>query len=147
MGDAIRVTASVFRGTGREGDFSWMIEQPRYERSLFVFNDSEDRFEAFMTGIARGGGNAVIRPYQAWRPRAAGVPTGPGYDALDAHARKVIDRAIGRIRELLQTGWYDEVVYSASPDNPERLGHGIFDVGPDVLGYIPEQIRQAARGV
>jgi hypothetical protein len=143
MSGAARVTLrpSVFAGGGKEGDFAWMIEQPAYDRALFVFNDNEGQFLAYMQGISAGGGNAVIRPYQGWGPKAAGVPTGPGYDALTRHNRAVIDQALARIRALIKSGRYTTLVYSADKADPSLLGHGIFTVGDDVRRYIVSELQ------
>ena len=135
---------SVFNGGGKEGDFGWMIKQPQYEKALFVFNDNESQFLAYMDGISVGGGNAVIRPYQGVGVRAAGVPTGPGYDALTTENKAIIDRALARIRALLKTGGYATLVYSADKDDPSLLGHGIFDVGEDVRRYIVAELKRIA---
>ena len=85
----IVLTPSVFSQPGVEGDFGWMIGQPRWQQTLFIFNDNEHQSQAFLAQVAggsiepasgacqAGGGNAVIRPYQCQTPpRAAGVPTG-----------------------------------------------------------------------
>lgn len=135
---------SVFVGGGKEGDFSWMIERPEYDKALFVFNDNESQFQAFMDGISVGGGNAVIRPYQGAGARAAGVPTGPGYDALTRENKAIIDRALARIRALISSGRYTTLVYSADEDDPSLLGHGIFDVGDDVRRYIVAELKAIA---
>ncbi|MCB1741457.1 MAG: hypothetical protein KDK91_13870 [Gammaproteobacteria bacterium] len=142
----IRLVASVFERRNAEGDFAWMIEQPEYARALFVFNDNEGQFEALLAGLAAGGGNAIIRPYQAGRPRAVGVPTGPGYDRLRPEVQAVIDRALARIGELVGCGDYDRLIYSADPSDPALLGHGIFEVGQDVRAYIVEGLRRIAAG-
>ena len=57
--------------------------------------------------------------------------------------RAVIDDAVAVIRELLATGRYDRVVYSAADDSG-GLGTGIFDVGDDVKAYIVAQLRGLA---
>lgn len=96
----INVIKSQFVKSGIVGDFSYMIEQPEHQGTLFVFNDNEEQFLAhFLSadnpygaasmGIGQltlatdadpcssGGGNAAIRPYQcAPHRRAVGVPTG-----------------------------------------------------------------------
>lgn len=96
----INVIKSQFVKSGVGGDFSYMIEQPEHQATLFVFNDNEEQFLAhFLStdnpygaaslGIGQltlavgadpcssGGGNAAIRPYQcAPHRRAVGVPTG-----------------------------------------------------------------------
>lgn len=152
----LTLTPSVFVGSGAAGDFRWMIEQPDWRQTLFIFNDNETQSRVFLDQVATGaidvgssacqagGGNAVIRPYQCRTPRrAAGVPTGPGYRSLTAHAREQIDRAIADVGTLLAADQeIAEVIYSASPHDPDVLGHGIFEVGEDVLRYIPAELRR-----
>jgi hypothetical protein len=146
----VEITGVVFEGAGRHGDFGWMVEQPQYADALFVFNDNEGQFRAFRldsrsrAGCSAGGGNAGIRPYRCQEPpRAAGIPTGDGggYSSLDDHARAVIDEAIGVIRDLVASGRYRRVFFSASPGDPNLLGTGIFDVGEDVRRYVVQQLR------
>ena len=133
---------SVYKSAGIDGDFGWMIEQPEFARSLFIFNDNEIQFEDFHqgrpSGLFTGGGNAIIRPYQGTKPqRAAGIPTGDhgGYSELSPHVCQTIDRAIQYIRELLQSGDYDEVVFSYDSEN-DTLGTGIFKPHASVKKYI-----------
>jgi hypothetical protein len=133
---------SVYKSAGIDGDFGWMIERPEFARSLFIFNDNETQFEAFHqgrpSGLFAGGGNAIIRPLQDTKPqRAAGIPTGDhgGYSELSPQVCQTIDRAIQYIRELLQTGDYDEVVFSYDSKN-DTLGAGIFKPHESVKKYI-----------
>jgi hypothetical protein len=132
-----------------------MLTRPEHADSLFVFNDNETQFRAFRRqpdsgpGCSPGGGNAVVRPYRCQDPpRAAGIPTGDagGYPRLDEHARATIDDAIDVIRDLLASGRYRRVYFSASPEDPNLLGTGIFEVGEDVRRYIVAQLRALARG-
>jgi hypothetical protein len=144
-----------FDGPGRHGDFGWMLESGEYDDALFVFNDNESQFRAFREdprggpGCTPGGGNAAIRPYRCQDPpRAAGIPTGNrgGYPRLDEHARSVVDEALGVVGDLLATGRYHRVYYSASRDDPDLLGTGIFEVGEDVRRYVVERLRALGRG-
>jgi hypothetical protein len=147
---AVQVIGSQFSGAGAEGDFSWMIERPEYADALFVFNDNEEQFRAYVkdpaggAGCSPGGGNAVIRPYRcADPPRAAGIPTGSGgggYPSLTDAVRGVIDDAIAVIEDLLASGRYERLVYSAASDG--GLGTGIFRVGDDVKRYIVDELRK-----
>ena len=138
----IRIRKSVFQGGGCDGDFGWMIKQPEFARSLFIFNDNETQFEDFHqgrpSGLSAGGGNAIIRPYQGTKPqRAAGIPTGDhgGYSELSPPVCQTIDRAIQYIRALLQSGDYDEVVISYDSKN-DTVGTGIFKPHASVKKYI-----------
>ena len=138
----INIVRSTFRRSGMQGDFGWMIDQPQYARSLFIFNDNEAQFKDFHSknpnGLRAGGGNAIIRPYQEGvQPRAAGIPTGngSGYKQLNAHVLNVIDMAIDHIKNLLASGDYDELIYSYDPDE-NTLGSGIYDIDNSVRDYI-----------
>jgi hypothetical protein len=139
----IKVTRSIYRGVGISGDYLWMIDQPEFARALFIFNDNEEQFDAYVAGKAsgftKGGGNAAIRPLRKHLPpRAAGVPTGKqglGYSALDAPTKSKIDEALAVIDALLKTGDYDQIVVSTSKDG-ETLGTGIFEVALEVRDYI-----------
>ncbi len=146
----IEILPVIFSGVGRIGDFGWMINQPEYEDVLFLFNDNEEQFLAYINNINNlpvqactiGGGNAVIRPYQCERqPRAAGIPTGKngvGYKNL-SEARIIIDKAFIHIAELLRTGRYRRVVYSAGSDG-RTLGTSIFSPSPEIKEYIVQNI-------
>ncbi len=146
----MKLIGSVFKGRDRIGDFGWMIQQPEFQDSLFIFNDNEEQFlehqqnpkSAF--GCAQGGGNAIIRPYQCQLiPRASGIPTGKqgkGYTQLTPATQQMINDAIQVIVNLLETGRYQRVFYSAANTRGE-LGTGIFDVGSDVKSYITQQLK------
>lgn len=149
----IQLTGSQFVAPGADGDFSWMIEQPEYADALFVFNDNEEQFRAYVDepaddfGYARGGGNAAIRPYRGLTPaRAAGIPTGAdgaGYSELNEHVRHVIDESLAVISAQLVAGRYRRLIYSAA-DESGALGTGIFEVGEDVKQYIVAGLRRLA---
>lgn len=151
----IEVLRSRFTSSGVEGDFTWMIEQPAYARTLFVFNDNEEEFYAHLKGevhsCSAGGGNAAIRPWQCQgEPRAAGVPTGSyssgahhlGYSALDDHVRTCVDDAISAIDRLLASGRFDTLAFRW--DDETKLGGRIFDTSQDVRDYIVDQLLGAA---
>ena len=124
-----------------------MIDQPEFARALFIFNDNEEKFDAYVageeSGFSVGGGNAAIRPLRKHLPpRAAGVPTGKhgrGYLALDAKTKSKIDEALAVIYALLKTGDYDQIVVSTSKDG-DTLGTGIFEVALEVRDYIYQQL-------
>jgi len=150
----VELIGSIFSGPGKDGDFAWMIEQPEHADSLFVFNDNEGQWRADREGkhggCSRGGGNAVIRPYQCGTlpQRAIGIPTGAagqGYRELGSQEVIVIDSAVATIRKMLLTGLYKRVIYSAANESGE-LGTGIFIVAEDVKRYIVAQLRGVAGG-
>lgn len=139
---------SVFRHGDPTTDFSRMILEDAYADALFVFNDNVGAFEAFHRhdpgGCEAGGGNAAIRPHQCTAvPRAAGIPTGPGFDALDDVNRALIDRAVAYIAQVVRDEGYARVIYSASAHDPDRIGTSIFHVGEDVRRYCVTALRRA----
>ncbi|HUF03133.1 MAG TPA: hypothetical protein VMM38_03070 [Aridibacter sp.] len=145
---SVELTGVTFRRPGEFGDFRWMIERPEHSDALFIFNDNKEQFLAFRSdprppwACTEGGGNAVIRPCQCEDPpRAAGIPTGSagrGFQGIDEHFTELIDRAIADIRELVGTGNYEKVFYSA--DDKGYIGTGIFDVGPENKVYITKSL-------
>lgn len=147
MTKSFEVIASVFSAPGCDGDFSWMSRQAEHEKTLFIFNDNEEQFRAFVkgerSGITAGGGNAGIRPLRGLKPpRAAGVPTGSrggGYSRLDESTKKVIDDSLSVIQELLNSGDYERMVFSKDKSSP-TLGTGIFLVAEDVKKYIYDSL-------
>ena len=143
------VIASQYSKDGECGDFGWMIERPEYADTLFIFNDNENQFRDYVndptsgtSGCQDGKGNAAIRHYRCEDPpRAAGVPTGPGYKDLTDDVRGVIDEAFAIIKKLLATGGYKRVIYSAANSRGD-LGTQIFPVGDDVKSYIVAELRK-----
>jgi len=142
---AIKIIASVFSGDGKVGDFGWMITQPEYAKTFFIFNDNVSQFKIHQdhpndpSGCSIGGGNAIIRPYQCKTPpQAGGIPTGPSFIGLTAEVKQMIDAAIQAIKMGIQSGGYDRVAYSSNGHG--GLGTSIFKVPQDVKTYIVAQI-------
>lgn len=153
MSDDFRVLPVVFETPGRFGDFFWMAEQPEFSRTLFVFNDNEDQFVAFEqgrpSGIERGGGNAGIRPWRGESPpRAAGIPTGDrdrGYRVVDDRVLGVLERALGIVHDLVDTGRYDTLVFSRDKDR-ELLGVNIFSPHDDYCRLVYQALSAVRPG-
>ena len=90
---------SVFAGYEKLGDWEWMCDQPLWAHALFIFNDNEEQFDAFIGGLdsgyTLGAGNAVARPWRKLNPpKLAGIPTGKlgsGYQLLDPAAKEKIE--------------------------------------------------------
>jgi len=145
----VRVISSVFKKKNTFGDFSWMITQPQYNKTLFLYNDdieSRNRFNI-------GGGNAIIRPYNKYNPkikvpRSAGIPTGSlktgGFVKLDNVTKKYIDDSIENIQKIIKIYKYETIIYSAELSG--LLGTGIFKVNTDVILYITEKIKNLDNG-
>ena len=147
MKKPFEVIASIFDNPGLDGDFFWMSRQTEHEKTLFIFNDNEEQFRAFVRGeslgFSEGGGNAKIRPLRGLKPpRSAGVPTGSrgeGYLRLDEATKKVINESLSVIQELLNTGRYERMIFSGDK-NSATLGTGLFLVAEDVKRYIYESL-------
>ena len=152
-GFAFQAIPSIYVGRGRDGDFSWMEKRPEHADTLFIFNDNEEQFLAFVRGetlgFAAGGGNAAIRPLRGEDPpRAAGVPTGrataggknPGYKNLDGPTKAVINQSLAVIQELVNTGRYKRLIFSKDKDR-ETLGVYIYGPVDEVKQYIYDQLK------
>ena len=141
------VTPTHFSGLGKDGDFAWMHKQPEHALSLFIFNDNEMQFDAYLTGHASGftagAGNAIARPWRSLDPpQSAGIPTGKsgqGYTNLDAHAKSKIDEAFAVVESLVATNNYQQLIFS-SDSTFKTLGTGTFIVSNDVRTYIFEKM-------
>jgi hypothetical protein len=149
---SIEILPVVYTQPGEVGDFSWMITRPEYDDVLFIFNDNEEQWLKFVntpehlrvrtSACTPGGGNAIIRPYQCMDPpRAAGIPTGKnqrGYQNLFEAETNIYD-AFTYIIDLLMSGRYKRVAYSAAPDG-RTLGTSIFSPSKDVKEFIVTNI-------
>ena len=137
------VTPTFFEGLGRHGDFAWMRMQPDHVSTLFIFNDNEEQFNAYLHGKASGftigAGNAIARPWRLLSPpQSAGIPTGKngkGYESLDTQTKSKIDQSLQVISDLIATGNYSQMVFSAD-STLMTLGKATFAVSAEVCEYI-----------
>ena len=99
------VIGIVFKKRNKVGDFSWMIKQQQYNKTLFIYNDDIESRNKYH----KGGGNAIIRPYNQYNPRikiprSVGIPTGSlktgGFTTLDDVTKKFIDDSIEDIENI-----------------------------------------------
>lgn len=146
-----QVWGTIFVQGGELGSYGWMLAQPQFQNSLFIFNDNVEDF--ISQSCLNGGGNAVIRDQQCLHPpRASGVPTGSiplgGFSSLSQiqsvgtntkSAKELIDDSIKKIKDLLLDGNYNYVFYASNSNG--QLGTGIFSVSSDVINYITSQIQ------
>lgn len=136
---------TVFSGKGKEGDYAWMIEQDKYERHFFIYNDNQEAM--LSNSLQPGGGNSVIRPYRdSSPPRSWGIPTGSdreGYAMLSEEAKQHIDMAVNKIVQLCSDHGYTHVHYSANSDG--SLGTAIFSPAPSVCEYILDSLKRHFR--
>ena len=140
---------TVFTGYGKWGDWEWMHEDPDWAHTLFVFNDNEEQFDAYVNGLPSGftpgAGNALARPWRQFNPpKAAGIPTGKngyGYQVLDETTHEKIDQALTIVGKLLKSFYYDRLVFSSNEDR-STLGISTYKVGEDVRKYIFDRLMQ-----
>lgn len=147
----VKVIGSQFTKVGQVGDFGWMIDREEYADALFIFNDNEEQFKAYLDdpkskfGCEDGANNAAIRHYRCVaRPRAAGIPTGSngkGYLELTKDVEELIEQAFNVIRNVLAAEGYERVIYSAANAQGD-LGVGTFDPGTNVKEYIVSGLRK-----
>ena len=138
----VNVIGTIYQGNNKLGDFNWMIKQPEYNNSLFIYNDNIEHH----LSNRKGNGNAIIRQYNKYsnlaKPRSAGIPTGTltngGFTELSEEVKTLIDDCITGIKELIVKYKYDTVYFSM--DENGKLGTSIFKVNKDVINYITEQI-------
>ena len=139
------IRATQYTDAGIEGDFSYMMDHPSYEKTLFVFNEN---VIDMLTSCKAGSGNACIRP-ETWpkkrkrEARAIGIPTGwskecGGFKELTDEVKEIIDLSIERLHSQRCIMKAKELIYSSDADN--TIGCGTFDVEESVRKYITEQI-------
>ena len=102
-----------------------------------------------LTFTNREKGNAVIKKWNKYispnNVHSAGICTGytrktGGFKNLTLLVKDIIDRDIQEIVELLKTGKYNKIKYSANQKG--ELGSKIFIIGPDVKKYIVDSIQK-----
>jgi hypothetical protein len=144
-----KVMPTFYCGSGKFGDWPWMKDQPVFAHNLFVFNDNEEQFDAYLAetefGYSAGAGNAVARPWRRLNPpKSAGVPTGKngiGYQHFDAETKEKIDQSLTVIYDLLKTFYYDYLVFSTDKTG-KTIGTNTYEVDEKVLQYIFDRLNQ-----
>lgn len=160
----ISIYGTIFSVPGKLGDFEWMINQPEYRNSLFIFNDNIVHHNS----SRKGAGNAVIRPYNKYgftklglsKPLSAGIPTGTSVQSngfqdlnepivlpngLQTTVKIVIDNSINEIKKLLHKYKYDAIYYSASNSTDATIGASIFAPSVNVKEYITKKIHSLGK--
>lgn len=143
------VIPTVFTEFGKWGDWKWMQAEPSWAHALFVFNDNEEQFDAYVDGLpggfTPGAGNALARPWRKFNPpKSAGIPTGKqgsGYNVLDEVTKEKIDQALTVVYDLLKTFYYKYLVFSAD-ESEKTLGISTFHVDEEVRQYIYDRLNQ-----
>ena len=144
----VAVLGVVYDGPHKYGDFKWMLKQPEYEDTLFVYNDNvKDNLDP---NSMDGAGSAAIRNV-SWRfatpPRSVGIPTGwsvasGGFDEMDIYSKRAIDFSIARIWKIIMDSdsKVTKVIYSCSREDKMKIGVSIFQPHSSILNYINDQL-------
>jgi len=156
----VRVIGVQFQYGKTIGDFHQMLQEPSIKHNMVaLFNDNHEQWVLADPNKAsfydnpgahsRGGGNAIVRPYQR-SYHAIGMPTGP-YNSLDdkyeVHGEiltvaQIIHAATVRVCQLFVNHPEKEVLYYSATSSGE-IGLGIFAglVGFDVREYTTACIK------
>ena len=128
-----KVMPTFYCGSGKFGDWPWMKDQPVFAHNLFVFNDNEEQFDAYLAeaefGYSAGAGNAVARPWRRLNPpKSAGVPTGKTESDTNTLMRKRKRKLISRLllfttcsRLSTMTISYSALTKLEKPSEPTRM--------------------------
>jgi hypothetical protein len=152
------VISVVFTGTGRRGDFAWMIKRNKKtgENILYIFGDGEEIIDNEFFEKSKDGG-AVIRPYSEVDSkgiqRAFGVPTWSSkkpygcdemgaYQTLTPRIKNVIDNRMLWLAEVLTASKPTSVCYSCTSDKCDTIGAGNYKSSDEVRGYITEMLHK-----
>lgn len=125
----IELSKYLYQDRDQIGDFSWMIKQPEFTKTLFVFNDEEEHYKYYWEFRAgnkfyymaceSGPDSASVRPQQCeTTPRSYGIPTnknGVGYSDLSV-VKAELDKALTGLKIMLMRGDYDRVAMSMDDD-------------------------------
>lgn len=144
-----------FVGQGMTGDFAYMMKDPTYHNTIFIFNDNV--IDGASHNPHNGGGSASIRT-ESWKyadpseqPRALGIPTGWSVSSggfktanndLEPFAARAITLAVERIVLACTSHKVDQIIYSCDKSDPakRKLGSGIFTLQPPLLRYIEDKL-------
>ena len=80
--------------------------------------------------------NAFPKPHEIGGGKGSGGTTEMVAEMME---KAKIDQALAVITDLLETGNYDSIVFSANETKTD-IGTGIFDVGADVRAYVFSQL-------
>ena len=70
-----KVVPSLYCGKDKWGDWEWMNVNPAWAHTLFVFNDNEEQFNAYLAGAAFGYSAGAGTSTQGWiAGKADGAP-------------------------------------------------------------------------
>lgn len=159
----VTVRGVLFARKHQDGDYAWMVRQPKYRHTLFL---TCENFLDMMSDLnVQGGGTACLRPVSFHAlsdadikagkvPRALGIPTGwstetGGFPVLDRYyARRSIDLALERLSCILDTyTTINEIVFSCDKEDPGKIGTGIFatTIGSDVVAYISAALQNITK--
>ena len=155
----ITIIPSVYLKKNQMGDFSWEIKNnKRGKDTLYIFNDNHLDHKT----NKEGGNNASIRIYNKYgkfKPvRSTGISTGwksgtPFKIKDRVKWKEIVDKEFEEIKQLLQTGKYNNLVFSAASKEGAIIKdkNGNYILGTDIFAssiddeltkYIPEKLNR-----
>eukprot|EP00457_Paulinella_chromatophora_P016615 gb/GEZN01017457.1/.p1 GENE.gb/GEZN01017457.1/~~gb/GEZN01017457.1/.p1 ORF type:complete len:135 (+),score=27.24 gb/GEZN01017457.1/:67-471(+) len=129
---AIKLVPSHFKDFGKEGDFEWMIKQPKYANHFFIFQDTTAGAET------RGKGADCVRGHE----RAYGIVVadpGRGFKELDEKKKAVIDAAVEHIRQVCKKKGYTCIQYPANDNGGFAASR--FGELEKVSNYVTDRLK------
>ena len=151
----ISVLTNVFNRNNENTNFTYMIKMPKYNNTLFIFNDND---QDHLTG-KKGANNAEIRIYNFYAPKklpyphSAGIPTGyssgsnGGYtglmdvDPTNKNGEVPYNSIIYAYVEILSLLYmfrntFTQIIYSINNNKSDLISTSIFVVDRGVLEFI-----------
>ncbi len=158
---ALCVHKVFYQGKGKHGDYAWMLQQPKYDSVLHIYNENLEQYRR-KHDTRPGGGNACARAYRPSpavpgrrRGKAIGIPTGSrgcGFRSLQQvvgggvamTVQRVIDQAIQEAVQhvLAHPGRFKVICYCVNSAHEDLIGQGVFSAGDDVRRYITRAIKR-----
>tara|TARA_B110001450_G_scaffold22852_1_gene20394 strand:- start:2689 stop:5850 length:3162 start_codon:yes stop_codon:yes gene_type:complete len=155
----INIIPSVYLKPQQLGDFEWEIKHnKRGKDTLYIFNDNHEDHKT----DDKGGGNGKIRIYNKYSKyyplvRSIGISTGwkarfPFKEEDKVKWKKIVDKEVKEIKQLLETGKYNNLVFSVEATkegNIKKTKDGDYILGTDIFAgsmddelstYIPNKI-------
>lgn len=122
-----------YDGKNKIGDFEWMIQQPLYERAIFIYCDTDDAH------VSRD-----IFGLRAHKSRAFSIPvcskeTGC-FSCLNIYNKLIINAAFNNLTNYIKDNNITTVFYSIENNYNIRVLHEHPFVDPTVIDYIMQKI-------
>lgn len=134
----VTIEGIPYTGKNKSGDFHWMIQNPKYNDCLFIYNENAEEHLIFSHGIE--GTSSIIKftnivgtyYYNTERVQSAGIIMGPrpgeAYRYKNSESINMILLSILSIRELCAKNRYNRIIYSCELNSDgscsDKIGMG-----------------------